>query len=89
MLFGRNLIYLFTFSKGWLLPSPPLGEARRWGSIGAFRSLRSKSTAQIFLARELKGERSQRLSDAAITNPSILTPPYDVGATAREEPAVS
>ena len=34
----------------------PVGrDAKSWGSIGAFRSLRSQSTAEIFLARELMG----------------------------------
>ena len=30
-------------------------EAISWGNIGAFRSLRLQSTAEIFLARELMG----------------------------------
>jgi hypothetical protein len=35
-------------------------EARSWGSIGTFTSLRSQSTTEIFLlARELMGGRSQ------------------------------
>jgi hypothetical protein len=38
-------------------------EVRSWGSIGAFRSLRSKSTAKIFLACDHTGGVSQRLSD--------------------------
>jgi hypothetical protein len=34
----------------------PVGrEAKRWGIIGAFRSLKSQSTAKIFLACELMG----------------------------------
>jgi hypothetical protein len=39
-------------------------EAKNWGSIGAFRSLKSQSATGIFLARALMGGHSQRLSDA-------------------------
>ena len=39
-------------------------EAKSWGSIGAYRSLRSQSTTKIFLAHELMGGRSHHLSDA-------------------------
>ena len=43
-------------SKGKFFKLYPVGrEIRSWGNIGTFRSLRSQSTAEIFLARKLMG----------------------------------